>query len=127
SAGLRGRCRNEMFATVVSTVTPQPRDSYTVIARNADVGIDVRGSRFSARLRGAADERSAREVVAGARREHPGAHHHCSAFVLGPDGSVTRSNEDGEPPGTAGAPMLEALTGRGVSDVVAVVTRYFGG
>ena len=55
------------------------------------------------------------------------ARHHCTAFVLGPDGTTTRSNDDGEPSGTAGAPMLEVLRGRGLTDVVAVVTRWFGG
>ena len=47
--------------------------------------------------------------------------------MLGPDGAVERSSDDGEPAGTAGAPMLEVLRGREVSDVVAVVTRWFGG
>lgn len=47
--------------------------------------------------------------------------------MIGADASVRRSNDDGEPAGTAGAPMLEVLTRRGVSDVVAVVTRWFGG
>jgi uncharacterized YigZ family protein len=61
------------------------------------------------------------------RRDHHDARHHCSAFVIGPDASLRRSNDDGEPTGTAGAPMLEVLTGREVSDVVAVVTRWFGG
>lgn len=101
--------------------------AYTVIAENVDIGIEVRRSRFLARIRRVDDERSARAIVGGARREHRGAAHHCSAFVLGPAGRLTRSNDDGEPSGTAGAPMLEALTGRGVTDVVAVVTRYFGG
>ncbi len=55
------------------------------------------------------------------------ARHHCTAFVLGPDGTTMRSNDDGEPSGTAGAPMLEVLRGRGLTDVVAVVTRWFGG
>ena len=80
------------------------------------------------------DEPAARAVVERLRREHWDARHHCSAFVLGPpvDGSghaarVERSSDDGEPAGTAGAPMLEVLRGAGVSDVVAVVTRWFGG
>jgi putative IMPACT (imprinted ancient) family translation regulator len=47
--------------------------------------------------------------------------------VIGPDSALQRSNDDGEPAGTAGAPMLEVLTRRGVTDVVAVVTRWFGG
>jgi uncharacterized YigZ family protein len=70
---------------------------------------------------------SARSVVEQARKEHWDARHHCSAFVLGPTRSIERSNDDGEPPGTGGAPMLEVLRGREVSDVVAVVSRWFGG
>jgi uncharacterized YigZ family protein len=59
------------------------------------------------------------------RKQHWDARHHCSAFRLQPD--VERSSDDGEPAGTAGAPMLEVLRGHEVSDVVAVVTRWFGG
>jgi uncharacterized YigZ family protein len=73
------------------------------------------------------DEMSARSVVEQARRVHWDARHHCSAFVLGPERMLERSNDDGEPPGTGGAPMLEVLRGREVSDVVAVVVRWFGG
>ncbi|GAA5109537.1 YigZ family protein [Alloalcanivorax gelatiniphagus] len=78
-------------------------------------------------MRRVADEDEARALVAALRREHHDARHHCSAFVLGPDGAVQRSSDDGEPAGTAGAPMLEVLRGAGVSDVAAVVTRWFGG
>lgn len=102
-------------------------DAYTVIAHETDVETEVQRSRFLARLRRVEDEESARAVIDEARREHRTARHHCTAFVFGPTGQLTRSNDDGEPAGTAGAPMLETLTGRGVSDVVAVVTRYFGG
>lgn len=66
-------------------------------------------------------------MVDEARREHWDARHHCSAFILGAVGRVQRSSDDGEPAGTAGAPMLEVLRGREVNDVVAVVSRYFGG
>jgi uncharacterized YigZ family protein len=66
-------------------------------------------------------------VIEQARKEHWDARHHCSAFILGPERTVERSSADGEPPGTGGAPMLEGLRGRELSDVVAVVTRWFGG
>lgn len=84
-------------------------------------------SRFLCALVRVDDEMSARSVIEQARKEHWGARHHCSAFILGPTREVERSNDDGEPPGTGGAPMLEVLRGRGVSDVVAVVSRWFGG
>lgn len=73
------------------------------------------------------DEAGAREAIDAIRRRHHDARHHCTAFVIGPDAMLQRSNDDGEPAGTAGAPMLEVLVRRGVSDVVAVVTRWFGG
>lgn len=100
---------------------------YSVIARGVDVETEVRKSRFLARLRRVTDEEEARAVIEETRREHRTANHHCTAFVLGPAAGTARSSDDGEPAGTAGAPMLEVLTRRPVSDVVAVVTRYFGG
>ncbi|WP_449283019.1 YigZ family protein [Leucobacter sp.] len=100
---------------------------YETIAVPVDAEIEISRSRFIARLERAADEAQARAAIARVRAEHPRARHHCSAFVLGADGRVQRSNDDGEPSGTAGAPMLDALVSSGLSDVVAVVTRYFGG
>lgn len=101
--------------------------SYLTVARVATGEVEDRGSRFLATVRRVADEDQARALVAALRREHPGARHHCSAFVIGPRGEVQRSSDDGEPAGTAGAPMLDVLRGAGVSDVAAVVTRWFGG
>ena len=100
---------------------------YETIAAPVDVELEISRSRFLARLERVEDEEGARQVIANARAAHPKSRHHCSAFVLGPDGRVQRSNDDGEPSGTAGAPMLNALVSAGLSDVVAVVTRYFGG
>lgn len=100
---------------------------YRTVARDATADIEVRRSRFRCTLRRVEDEAAARAVISGARSEYFDARHHCSAFVLGPDGAVQRSSDDGEPSGTAGAPMLAVLTGAGLSDVVAVVTRWFGG
>ncbi len=68
-------------------------------------------------------------MVAGARRRHPQARHHCSAFVVSlPDANpVERFSDDGEPAGTAGAPILAALHAEALGDAVVVVSRYFGG
>jgi len=100
---------------------------YLTIARDGQSEIEVKRSRFLATLARAEEEAAARAVVERLRREHWDARHHCSAFVLGPGAELQRSSDDGEPAGTAGAPMLEVLRGREVSDVVAVVTRWFGG
>ena len=96
--------------------------------------IEIKRSRFITVLHRTGDEDGARSVLAGLRKEFQDARHHCSAFVLGPDREVQRSNDDGEPSGTAGIPMLEALLRRetapgatDLSDVTAVVVRYFGG
>lgn len=102
-------------------------ESYTTIAESVDTELEISRSRFLTRLERVGTEDSAREVIARVRAEHPKARHHCTAFVLGPHQRVQRSNDDGEPSGTAGSPMLETLRAEELSDVVAVVTRYFGG
>lgn len=110
--------------------------SYTTLAPGPDFRheIEIKRSRFITVLRRAGTEEAARDLVAGLRREFHDAKHHCSAFIIGPDRDIQRSSDDGEPSGTAGIPMLEALamreTAPGVadlSDVCAVVVRYFGG
>ncbi len=101
--------------------------AYLTIARDAEAEIEVKRSRFLCTLARVADEDAARAVVDRLRKQHWDARHHCSAFVIGARGEVQRSSDDGEPAGTAGAPMLEVLRGQQVSDVVAVVTRWFGG
>ena len=109
---------------------------YTVLAAGRDFRheLEIKRSRFITVLRRAGNEDHARALVSELRREFHDARHHCSAFVLGPDRLIQRSSDDGEPSGTAGIPMLEAIikreTAPGVadlSDVSAVVVRYFGG
>lgn len=109
---------------------------YTTLAEGPDFRheLEIRRSRFITVLRRSPDEDTARSLVAALRREFHDARHHCSAFVVGPDRMTQRSSDDGEPSGTAGVPMLEALlkreTAPGVtdlSDVSVVVVRYFGG
>lgn len=101
--------------------------SYETVANQIDTEIEIQRSRFLTRLVRVETEQEARDEIARVKAEHPKARHHCTAFVLGARTDVQRSNDDGEPAGTAGAPMLEALTQAGLSDVVAIVTRYFGG
>ena len=84
-----------------------------------------RRSRFEAHLAPIGSAEDARAVVDEVRARNPDASHHCWAWRLA-DGSH-RVDDDGEPGGTAGAPILRHLDGAGLSDVVAVVTRWYGG
>ena len=104
-----------------------PVTSYRTLARDAHGEIEEKNSRFLCRIAPSDSEEAARAVIEAERRTHHDARHHCSAFVLGPDGRIERSNDDGEPAGTAGTPMLDVLRGSGYRDVTAVVTRWFGG
>lgn len=89
----------------------------------------VQRSRFIAQLSHAPDAEKARTFVAHVRQQFPDATHHCWAFLCGPPGDtrVVGMSDDGEPHGTAGRPMLQVLLHSGVGQIVAVVTRYFGG
>lgn len=84
-------------------------------------------SRFITTVAPVATVEDAERVIAEVRRRHWDARHNCTAMVTGVLGDQARSSDDGEPSGTAGVPMLEVLRRRGLTDVVAVVTRYFGG
>jgi uncharacterized YigZ family protein len=106
-------------------VTAPPLPS--TIAAPVDRELVVKKSRFLAHLAPVADVAEADVVVAAVRKEHWDARHHCVALVVGTHADRQRSTDDGEPSGTAGVPMLEVLRHRDVTDVVAVVTRYFGG
>jgi uncharacterized YigZ family protein len=104
---------------------------YHVPAATAETEIEIKRSRFLCLVERVESEEAARAVIARRRRLFHDARHTCSAFLLGPSRTVARSNDDGEPAGTAGAPMLEALSRHhgapDLSDTVAVVTRWFGG
>lgn len=103
---------------------PDPLDTIAAPVRTES---EVKGSRFLADLRPVGDLDEAEAVIAEVRREFHDARHHCTALVVGPAADRQRSNDDGEPSGTAGAPMLAVLRGAELTDVVAVVTRWFGG
>ena len=84
-------------------------------------------SRFIATLRPVKSEEEAAAFIAETKKKYWDARHNCSAYIIGKRGEITRCSDDGEPSGTAGRPMLEVLTGSGVTNAAVVVTRYFGG
>lgn len=97
------------------------------IAEAVEHELVIKKSRFIARIEPVASVEQADAVIAGIRRRYWDARHNCTAMVTGLLGDQARSSDDGEPSGTAGVPMLEVLRRRELTDVVAVVTRYFGG
>jgi uncharacterized YigZ family protein len=101
--------------------------SYLTIGHDGVAEIEESRSRFRCTLARVTDEEGARAVVEQVRRQHWDARHHCTAFVVGPARAIEGSSDAGEPPGTGGAPMLEVIRGRELTDVVAVVSRWFGG
>lgn len=87
----------------------------------------VKGSRFLAHVAPATDADAALAVVERVRKEAYSASHHCWAYRLGPDEPAPRFSDDGEPNGSAGAPILREIEGRALHHIVVVVTRYYGG
>jgi uncharacterized YigZ family protein len=102
---------------------------YPIPASRVRIEEVILRSRFVTTLGPAATSESARAFIAGIRDEFSNATHNCYAYLVGPPGSSAQlgMGDDGEPGGTAGRPMLAVLSGSGVGDIVAVVTRYFGG
>lgn len=97
------------------------------IERRVEHEIEIKRSRFITHLQPVASVDEAEAFIAEIRKQYWDARHNCIAMVTGATGDQARSSDDGEPSGTAGVPMLEVLRRRGMTDVVAVVTRYFGG
>lgn len=97
------------------------------IARDGSHELEIQRSRFLCTLARVETAEQAADVIAAIRKQRWDATHHCSAFRIGVNAEQQRSNDDGEPAGTAGVPMLEVLSRREITDTVAVVTRYYGG
>ena len=103
------------------------QDAYrTVLARGSEQFI-INKSRFIGHGAPCRTEEEALDFLADIRREHKDASHNCYAYVIGRNAGIARYSDDGEPSGTAGAPIIEVIKARGVVDVCVVVTRYFGG
>lgn len=102
-------------------------DTYRTIEKPAEGLFRDRGSKFLAFAYPITAETEIKAIVAKLKSEHPKANHHCWAMRLGIDRSVFRVNDDGEPSGTAGRPILNMLLSRDLTNIVVVVVRYFGG
>ncbi len=87
----------------------------------------IKKSRFICQVKRISSEDEGRAFIATIKKEHYKANHSCSAMIIGENSTVKRSSDDGEPSGTAGVPMLTVLEKQGLTNVVAVITRYFGG
>lgn len=102
-------------------------DTYLTIKTASDGVFRDRGSKFMAYAYPIASDIEIKDIVARLKAEHPKANHHCWAMRLGTDRSIFRINDDGEPSGTAGRPILNVLLSRDITNVLVVVVRYFGG
>lgn len=102
-------------------------DAYYTIARPGEAQYTEKRSRFLAFAVHAADEEAVKAYVAACRKQYYDARHVCYAYAFGPDGATFRANDDGEPSGSAGKPILGCLRSRNVTDTLVVVVRYFGG
>ena len=103
-------------------------DSYRTIAAHVEFEPDkTKGSRHIANLFPVKDQTEIDAALQSVRARMPDATHHCYAWRLGRGENDFRYSDDGEPSGSAGRPMLQQLDGRALTDVLAVVTRYFGG
>lgn len=101
--------------------------SFKTINQTYTAGITEKKSRFIATLTPVSDEAEAAAFVKECKKKYWDARHNCSAYIIGTSGQQMHSSDDGEPSGTAGKPILSVLSGNGLYNVCAVVTRYFGG
>ena len=102
-------------------------DTYFTIAENCESIFKDKGSKFIAFAFPIKSEAEVKPILAQLKAEHTKANHHCYALRLTPDRSVFRINDDGEPSGTAGRPILNALLSKNLTNIVVIVVRYFGG
>ena len=103
------------------------RKDYLTVKGYGDTEIIIQKSRFLTYINRAETEQQAQAFIEEIKLKHKSANHNCSAYLIGEHDSIQKANDDGEPSGTAGFPMLEVLKKQGLKDTVVVVTRYFGG
>ena len=100
---------------------------YHTIYKGGDGEIVEKKSRFIAEVHPVTSEEEAMEILEKTRKQYWDARHHCWAYIIGRNPAAERMSDDGEPAGTAGKPILEVIRGRELTNVLVIVTRYFGG
>ncbi|WP_391120297.1 YigZ family protein [Psychrobacillus sp. L3] len=103
------------------------RNNYLTVKGSGESEIIIQKSRFLTYVERAETEEDALDFIHLIKQKHKDANHNCSAYIIGEHDHIQKANDDGEPSGTAGFPMLEVLKKQGLKDTVVVVTRYFGG
>lgn len=101
----------------------------TILENDASIETlyEIQKSKFITHICHVETEAAAREFIQNLKKKYYDARHNCSAYILGENSEKQKSNDDGEPGGTAGNPILEALKKNELTNIVVVVTRYFGG
>lgn len=102
-------------------------DTYYTIDKSYEGIFRDKGSKFIAYAYPFKDESTLKDIIANLKSLHPKARHHCWTYRITPDRTVFRINDDGEPSGTAGRPILNVLLSKDVTNILVVVVRYFGG
>lgn len=102
-------------------------DTYLTLKTTAEAQLTEKRSRFLAFAFHVNNEAEAKNLVGQFKKKYYDARHVCYAYVLGENGNTTRANDDGEPSGTAGRPILGQIQSRGLTYTLAIVVRYFGG
>lgn len=102
-------------------------DTYKTIKATSKGIFREKGSRFIAFATPVFSVEEVKPIIDGYRKEYHDARHHCYAYLIGPDKTIWRVNDDGEPSGTAGKPILGQINSHGLTNILIVVIRYFGG
>src|SRR5690625_2580114 len=101
--------------------------SYYTVKQDGTHEINIQKSRFIGYIGRVSSEEKAQSFIQSIKKKHYDATHNCSAYLIGEHDQIQKANDDGEPSGTAGIPMLEVLKKLSLKNTVIVVTRYFGG
>lgn len=102
-------------------------DTYRTIKSTAEGLYKEKGSRFVSIAIPIADQKEIKPIIDSIKKEHHEARHHCYAYMIGHERNIWRINGDGEPSGTAGRPILGQINSTGLTNIIIIVSRYFGG
>jgi len=103
------------------------KDLYKTIKSESEGIFRDKGSRFLAFAYPVTEHDEIKSIIDKLRKEHHEARHHCFAYMLGSERNIYRTSDDGEPSGTAGRPILGQINSAGLTNILIIVVRYFGG